>query len=86
MANQVERVEVLADFLAQGFEHSPSAANSSMTACLRAVAFQTEEIVQAGEPMPDRLLGVIAQALRNELAVFVEVFDPLGSDVDGAFP
>ena len=52
-----------------------------MIACLRsAVVPALEEIVEAGEALRQRFLGVVAQALGDELAVLVEVFDALGHD------
>ena len=40
-----------------------------------------EEIVEAGKAVPQRLLGKIAQALGDQLAILIEVFDALGDDL-----
>ena len=39
-----------------------------------------EEVVEAGEALLQRLLGEVAQALGDQLAVLVEIFDALGDD------
>ena len=39
-----------------------------------------QELVEAGEALAQRLLGEVAQALGDELAVLVEIFDALGDD------
>ena len=82
MADEVERVEVLAHFLGERFERQPLGASSSMMACLRSARSSAQEVVETGEALPQGLLGEVAQALGDELAVLVEVFDALGDDAD----
>ena len=83
VADQVERVEVLADLLGERLERQPFVFqffDDRLLAlgCLPAL----EEVVEAGEALLQRLLGVVAQALGDELAVLVEVLDALGDDRD----
>ena len=57
MADEVEGVEVLADFLGQRLEQTGlRSASSSMIACLRSAAVPpVRKCVEAGEALPQRL-------------------------------
>ena len=81
MADQIEGIEVLAEFLGDGVERQALGfqfLDDRLLALGRLPAL--EEIVEAGEALLQRLLGEVAQALGDELAVLVEVFDALGDD------
>ena len=81
VADQVERVEVLAEFLGERVERQAlgcQLVDDRLLALGRLPAL--EEVVEAGEALLQRLLGVVAQALGDELAVLVEILDPLGDD------
>ena len=81
VADQVEGIEVLAHFLGERIERQALGRqflDDRLLALGRLPAL--EEIVEAGEALPERLLGEVAQALGDELAVFVEILDPLGDD------
>ena len=55
-----------------------------MIACLRSADLPAfEEIVEAHKTLSQRRLGEVPQALRDELAVLVDIFDPLGEDGRG---
>ena len=87
VADQVERVEVLADLLGQRVEDRPSFASSSMTACLRSAAFQrVRNSSRLANRFFERLPREVAQALGDQLAVLVEVLDALGDDRGTATP
>ncbi len=83
VADQVEGVEVLAHFLGQRIEQQAFVLQFLDDGLLALGAVPaSEEIVEAGEALAERLLRVVAQALGDQLAVFVEVFDALGQDAD----
>ena len=84
MADEVEGIEVLADFLEQRFEQQPFVGQFFDDGLLALGGFPAaEEIVEAGEALLERLSGEVAQAFGDELAVFVEIFDALGENGDG---
>ena len=81
VADEVEGVEVLAHFLGERIERQALGfqfLDDGLLALGRLPAL--EEIVEAGEAFLQRLLGEVAQALGDELAVLVEIFDALGDD------
>ena len=66
---------------ASGSSGRPSASSSSMMACLRSAAFQRcRKSSRLAKRFLQGLLGEVAQALGDELAVLVEIFDALGDD------
>ena len=81
VADEVEGIEVLADFLGERVERQAFGfqfLDDGLLALGGVPAF--EEIVQAGEALLQGFLGVVAQAFGDQLAVLVEVFDALGDD------
>ena len=81
MADQIERVEVLAHFLSQRIEQQAFVLQflDDRLLALGAVPLR-EKVIEAGETFAQRLFRIIAQAFGDQLAVFVEVFDTLGDD------
>ena len=81
VADEVEGIEVLADFLGQRVEQQPFVRqffDDGLLALGGVPALQ--EVVEAGEALLQRLLGEVAQAFGDQLAVLVEVLDALGDD------
>ena len=81
VADEVERIEVLAQFLGDRIERQALGfqfLDDRLLALRRLPAL--EEVVEAGEALLQRLLGEVAQGLGDELAVLVEIFDALGDD------
>jgi hypothetical protein len=81
MADQIERVEVLADLLGQRVEDRALVRElvDDRLLALRGLPALQEDI-EAREPLLQRLSGEVAQGLGDQLAVLVEVLDPLGDD------
>ena len=81
MADEVEGVKVLAEFLDDGGERE-ALCGEFVEDCLlaRGVLPAFEEVVEAGETLSERLLGVVAQGFGDEFAEFVEILDALGDD------
>ena len=81
VADEVEGVELLADFGGDGIERE-ARGFEFFDDCLFAVfggpAF--EELVEAGEAGFEGFAGVVAETFGDEFAVFVEVFDAFGDD------
>ncbi len=83
VADEVEGVEVLAHFLGQRIEQQAFILQFFDDGLLALGSVPaSEELIEAGEALAERLLRVVAQALGDQLAVFVEVFDTLGQDAD----
>ena len=81
VADQVEGIEILADFLGERVERQPFVGQFLDDGLLALGGVPAaQEIIEAGEALPQGLLGEVAQAFGDELAVFVEVFDALGDD------
>src|SRR5258708_35686138 len=81
MADEIERVEVLSRLVRDGIERQALGLqflDDCLLALRRFPAFQ--EVVEAGETPLQCPLGEVAQGLRDELAVLVEIFDTLGDD------
>ena len=81
VADEIEGIEVLAQFLGDGIERQALGLqflDDRLLALRRLPALQ--EIVEAGEALLQRLLGEVAQALGDELAVLVEILDALGDN------
>ncbi len=86
MADEVEGVEVLADFLGQRVKGQAFVFEFFDDGLLALGGFPAlEEIIEAGEALLQRLLGEVPQAFGDELAVFVEIFHALGDD-GGPYP
>ena len=86
MADEVEGIEVLADFLGERLERQAFVFQFLDDGLLALGGFPAlQEIVEAGEALLQRLLGEVPQALGDELAVLVEIFDALGDD-RGPYP
>ena len=83
VADQVERVEVFAQFLGDRVERQPFGFELFDDRLFARRPFPVlQEIVEAREAAFQRVFGVIAKALGDQLAMFVEVFDPLGDDLN----
>ena len=81
MADQIEGIEVLAEFVGDGIERQALGFQFLDDRLLAFGRFPAlEEIVEAGEALLQRRLGEIAQGFGDELAVLVEIFDALGED------
>ena len=81
MADEIEGVEVLAHFLGKRLERQALGCQFLDDRLLALRRFPAlEEIVEAGETLLQRLLGEVAQGFGDELAVLVEILDPLGDD------
>ena len=81
VADEVEGIEVLAQFLGDGIERQALGLqflDDRLLALRRLPAL--EEIVEAGEALLQRLLGEVAQGFGDQLAVLVEILDALGDD------
>ena len=86
MADEVEGIEVLADFLGERVERQPfvfQLLDDGLLAlgCLPAL----QEVIEAGEALLQRLLREVPQAFGDELAVLVEILHALGDD-GGPYP
>jgi hypothetical protein len=81
VADQIEGVEVLAEFVGDGVEREALNFQFFDDRLLALGRFPSlEEIVKAGEPFPQRGLGEVAQGFGDEFAILVEIFDSLGED------
>ena len=81
MANQVERVKVLAKFLGDSVERQPLGLQFLNNGLLAFGHFPaSEKIIQAGKAPFQRLSGKVAQGLGDQLAVLVQILNPLGND------
>ena len=81
VADEVEGVEVLADFFGQGVEREALVFQFLDDGLLALGRFPAlEEIVEAGEALLQRLLGEVAQGFGDQLAVLVEVFHALSDE------
>ena len=84
VADEVEGIEVLADFFGQRVKRQAFVFEFLDDGLLAFGGFPAlEEIVEAGEALFQRLLGEVPQAFGDELPVLVEIFDALG---DNAWP
>ena len=82
VADQVEGIEVLAQLLGDRVERQAlglQLLDDRLLALRRLPAL--EEVVEAGEALLQRLLGEVAQALGDQLAVLVEILHALGDDL-----
>lgn len=81
VADQIERVEVLAEFIGDGIERQALGLQFLDNRLLALGGFPApEEIVEAGKTLFQRRPGEVAQGFGDELAVLVEIFDALGQD------
>ena len=86
MADEVEGIEVLADFLGERVEGQPFVFEFLDDGLLALGRFPAlEEIIEAGEALLQRLLGEVPQGFGDELAVLIEIFHALGDD-GGPYP
>ena len=83
MADQVERVEIEPEILRERLELQPRLFQfvDDRLLSIRA-APPREKVVEAGKMAPQFALREIPEALCDQLAVLVEVFDALGHDLD----
>ena len=81
MADEVEGVEVLAQFSGDQIERQALGRQLLDDRLLALGGLPApEEVVKAGEAFFQRSLGEVAQGLGDELAVLVQILDPLGDD------
>jgi hypothetical protein len=81
MADEIEGIEVLAQLLDDGLERQAFGFQFLDDGLLSLCRFPAlQEIIEAGEALPQGLLGEVLQALGDQLAVLVQVLDPLGDD------
>lgn len=79
IADQVEGIEIPANLLGQGLEKEAFLFQFFNDYSLTLDAMPTsEELIETGEALAERLFGIVAEALGDEPAVFIEVFDALG--------
>ena len=86
VADEVEGVEVLANFLRQRVKRQPFVFQFLDDGLLALGRFPAlEEIIQAGKALLQGLLGEIPQAFGDQPAVLIEIFNALGDD-GGPYP
>ena len=81
LADEIEGVEILAEFLGDGIEcqaFGRKFVNDGLFAFGGLPSL--EKVIKAGEAFLQRLLGEVAQGLGDEFAVFVKVLHTLGND------
>ena len=87
VADQVEGVEVLAQLLRKRIERQALGFQFLDDRLLALGRFPAlEEVVEAGEALLQRLLGEVAQAFGDQLAVLVEILHALGDDASPPTP
>ena len=81
MADEVEGIEVLVQFLDDGVERQTLGRQFLDDRLLALLGLPApQEIVEAGEALFQRLAGEVAQGFGDQPAVLVEVLHPLGND------
>jgi hypothetical protein len=81
MADQIEGIEILSEFIRHGVERQALGLqflNDRLLAFSRFPAL--EELVETREALLQRRLGEIAQGFCDELAVLVEIFNALSEN------
>ena len=81
VADQVERIEILADLVQQMLERQSLAFQLLNDQLLALGFFPTpQKAVEAGEALAQRFLGKIPQAFGHQTATLVKILDALGDD------
>src|SRR5690242_20121264 len=86
MADEVEWVQILADFLLEGIERQPLVfqfIDNSLFA-LRGIP-ALKEVIEADKALFERAFRELLKTLRNEPAIFVEIFDAF-REYSGPYP